>query len=409
MTEAETKALNDAIAQGAIASAKAQAVTDAMPPALKTLNTLCKALVTSLLITTAASAHASNPQPPVVTLAMDSVSSAPIIVHSADAREPAVVALAAFNNGNPANGTAWYGATNGNGKNDSTGWPTTGDIKAIIALGVKTIRLPIQPNYCLLPDGTLNRWVIKYLAGSIKLATSQHVSIVLEAHTYLPFTDPKVASFWSLFAPAMEKAIGGPSPMFGIELSNEPGSSSKDLAAWTSPLRVTIADIRNAGYQGYIFAGAGDWNNATFLPLALATIVKPTAVDPLNRTIYTMHDYWQKDRSPAKTRNDRGAAVDGTINIAKRYDPALKAARKLGVKIVMSEIGGGISPNGPLPAFNGVGKNGAQLEAEYFAYAKANRDVLLGSWFWSAGKFKPDYVGKVAAGNPHTIALQGFW
>lgn len=321
----------------------------------------------------------------------------------------AVSTLATFNNGKQADGAAWFGATGGDGKHDGNGWPGSGDMQSMTDLGLKTVRVPILPQYSLNADGTVNQWVVNHLSDAIKFNMSKGVATVLDAHTYLPFTDPSVASFWALFGTTMEKALGGPSPLFGIELSNEPGSSSKDLSAWTAPLSATIATIRSAGYQGYIFAGAGDWNNATFLPAALATISKPTDMDPLNRTIYTMHDYWNKDADPGKTRNDQGAAVDGTIDIAKRYDPALNAARKLGVKIVMSEIGGGISPQGPLPAFNGVGKDGKQLEDEYIAYAKANTDVLLGSWFWMGGRIG-SYRHKVEAGNQHTIELQqGLW
>ena len=337
------------------------------------------------------------------------VSAKPVLAESSSNSASHVTGLAPFNNGVPANGVTWFGATLGNGKNDSSGWPGTSEIQGMIDLGAKTIRLPINPQYCVTTDGRLNPWVVKKLADDIELAIAKRRSIVLDAHTYLPFTDPHIASFWSLLAPAIEKRIGGPSPFFGIELANEPGRGSKDLSAWTNPLRGTIAAIRNAGYRGYIFAGAGDWNNATFLDKALATIGSPTVMDPLNRTIYTMHDYWNEDSNPGKTRNDQGAAVNGTINFFRRYDPALNAARKLGVKVVMSEIGGGISPTGPLPAFNGVGKNGKQLEEEYFAYAKANRDVLLGTWFWAAGKMSAGYRHKVEAGNLHTKELQGFW
>ncbi|KQN11544.1 hypothetical protein, partial [Sphingomonas sp. Leaf30] len=81
----------------------------------------------------------------------------------------------------------------------------------------------------------------------------------------------------------------------------------------------------------------------------------------------------------------------------------------IGAKVVMSEIGGGIAPSGPLPAYKGVGKDGAALTADYFAFAKANEDVLIGSWFWMAGKVKAEYRHKVEAGNPHTKALQKFW
>ncbi|RYF20511.1 MAG: hypothetical protein EOO77_07870 [Oxalobacteraceae bacterium] len=320
--------------------------------------------------------------------------------------------LAPFNNGKPANGATWFGATVGDGKYTGTGWPKTSDMQGMIDLGVKTVRLPFAPRYCINPDGTLNNWVLNTLAANIKFNMLRGVSTVLDAHTYLPFTDSTVASFWSVFAPAIENAIGGATPLFGIELANEPGKSSKDLTVWTEPLRKTIKDIRSAGYKGYIFAGAGDWDNMTFLRNALVEVERTggvTEMDPLNRTIYTGHDYWNKDADLGKTRNDLGSAVDGNIKIAERYNPSLLVARRIGAKVVMSEIGGGISPTGPLPAFNGVGKNGKQLQEEYFTYAKANQDVLIGTWFWMAGKAAVGYRHKIEAGNPHTKSLQTFW
>jgi aryl-phospho-beta-D-glucosidase BglC (GH1 family) len=373
----------------------------------------------------AAAATTVNPQPqatfaqPIVVIAGPSTplsQTAPAVTPVAATFSAAIAAPSRdpilFNNGKPANGATWFGATLGDGKNTGSGWPKTSDMQYMVDLGVKAIRLPIAPQYCLNADGTLNTWVVNTLAADIKFNMSRSVSTVLDAHTYLPFTDPAVASFWSLFAPAIEKAIGGATPLFGIELTNEPGKSSKDLNLWTEPLRKTIKAIRIAGYKGYIFAGAGDWNNMTFLPSALVEVERTggiTAMDPLNLTIYTGHDYWNKDSNLGKTRNDQGAAVDGNINIAKRYDPALRVARRIGAKVVMSEIGGGISPDGPLPAFNGIGKNGKQLQEEYFTYAKANQDVLIGTWFWMAGKTSVGYRHKIEAGNPHTRSLQTFW
>lgn len=317
-----------------------------------------------------------------------------------------------FNNGKPANGATWFGASLGDGKHNGNGWPKISDMQGMIDLGVKTIRLPIAPQYCLNENGSINTWVVNTLATNIKFNMMHGVSTVLDAHTYLPFTDPAVAKFWSVFAPAIEKAIGGATPLFGIELANEPGKSSKDTTLWTEPLRKTIKDVRSSSYQGYIFAGAGDWNNMTFLATALAEVERTggvTAMDPYNLTIYTGHDYWNKDSNPGKTRNDQGFAVDGNINIALRYNSALIVARRIGAKIVMSEIGGGISPNGPLPAFNGIGKDGNQIQDEYFVYAKANQDVLIGTWFWMAGKTSVNYRHKIEAGNAHTKSLQKFW
>ncbi len=132
-------------------------------------------------------------------------------------------------------------------------------------------------------------------------------------------------------------------------------------------------------------------------------------MDPYNRTIYIGHDYWNWDSNSGKRRNDQGASVLGTIDIAERYDPALFVARRIGAQVCVSEIGGGICPTGPLPAYNGQGKNGHQLQEEFFSYAKANEDVLIGIWFWMGGKTSAGYRHKIEAGNPHTKALQKFW
>lgn len=320
---------------------------------------------------------------------------------------PAVDTLALFNNGRPANGAAWFGASLGSGINGA-GWPDFAkDVKPLIDLGVKTIRFPFKREFCFMADGSLNAWVVNKIVEVSKKCATAGVAAVWDDHNYAYFGDPSVAESWIKLAPALEKALGGPSPMFGIELQNEPGKGSKDLTLWTDPLRTTIKAIREAGYQGYIFAGAPDWNNMTFLPKALESVTIP--IDPLNRTIFTGHDYWNKDNDPGKCRNDMGTAVDGNIDMAKRYGPAIDVARKLGVKIVMSELGGGIAPDGPLPAYNGIGKDGQQLQEEYYTFAKANEDVLIGTWFWMAGKVTATYRHKIEAGNPHTKSLQTFW
>jgi hypothetical protein len=325
---------------------------------------------------------------------------------------PAKVALAPFNNGKPANGATWFGATTGDGKYDGKDWPKAADMTAMLALGGKAVRMPIRLRYCFLADGSVNAWVVKTLVSAFKILSAKGVSLVLDAHEYLPFTDPIIANGWMRFGVVMEKAIGGPSPFFGIELSNEPGKGSENLTNWTEPLRATIKAIRVSGYQGYIFAGAGDWNNITFLPKAFAEIERTggvVAMDPYDRTIYTGHDYWNKSSDPAKTRNDQGSAVNGTIDIAARYNPALVAARRIGAKVCITEIGGGISPDGTLPAYQGIGKDGLALQNEFFAWAKANEDVLIGTWFWMGGDCGANYRHKIVAGNPHTVALQKFW
>ncbi len=319
---------------------------------------------------------------------------------------PAVSPLAPFNLGRLSNGVAEFGASTGDGKWTGNNWPGTGDMQRTIDLGVNSMRIPVRFRYCFNPDGTLNTWVLNRLATNIKYNMARNVSTVLDAHEYKLFTDSRVARSWGLLAPAIEKAIGGPTPLFGIELSNEPGEGSKDLTKWTEPLRATIKSIRASGYQGYIFAGAGDWNNATFLDDALLTVESTggvLAMDPFNRTIYTMHDYWNVGR------NDQSQLVSSTLSFAGRYDPALTVARRIGAKIVMSEIGGGVTPTGPLTPNVAGGKDGRQIELEYFVYAKANRDVLIGTWWWSGGDFPATYRHKVAAGNEHTLLLQSFW
>jgi hypothetical protein len=407
-----TEQKNLAALQAALdaAEVKAQESINAGVASIKNVGAAKKALETLF-------PAGGSPRPIVTAPAAALAQPRPSVINPAPVPAPAPIAeqaatLASFAYGKPANGVAWFGASLGDGKHSGSGWPKVADMRSMVNLGVKTVRLPIDPKYCLNADGTINEWVVKTLATAIKFNITRGVSTVLDAHTYLLFTDPAVATFWARFAPAMEKAIDGPTPLFGIELANEPGKGNKDLTVWTEPLRKTIRAIRTAGYQGYIFAGAGDWNNMTFLQLALTEVERTggvKAMDPYNRTIYTGHDYWNKDGNPGKTRNDQGAAVDGTIVIANRYGPTLAVARRIGAKVVMSEIGGGIAPNGPLPAYNGVGKDGAALTADYFAFAKANEDVLIGSWFWMTGKVKADYRHKVEAGNPHTKALQKFW
>jgi hypothetical protein len=319
---------------------------------------------------------------------------------------PAASPLAPFNLGRVSNGVAEFGASTGDGKWTGNNWPGTGEMQRTIDLGVNSMRIPIRLRYCFNEDGTINTWVLNRLANDIKYNMQHGILTGLDAHEYKFFDDTRVARSWAVLAPAIEKAIGGPSPLLAIELSNEPGEGSKDLTRWTEPLRSTIRTIRASGYQGYILAGAGDWNNATFLDEALLTVEATggvLAMDPYNRTIYTMHDYWNDGR------NDQSQYISSNLSLAARYDPALAVGRRIGAKILMSEIGGGVTPTGPLTPKAAGGKDGRQIEIEYFAYAKANKDVLVGTWWWAGGDIGATYRHKVAAGNEHTTLLQGFW
>ncbi|MFL0588246.1 cellulase family glycosylhydrolase [Sphingomonas sp. Ag1] len=321
--------------------------------------------------------------------------------------------LAPFNNGRPADGAAWFGASLGKGIKGQ-GWPNRAkDLQPMIDLGMRAIRLPLKRDFCFEADGSINTWVLDNLISAARYCIGKGVAFVIDDHKYSPFTNPDIARFWTAFAPAIEKGIGGPNPLFGIELQNEPAKGAKDWDVWAPSLAATIVLIRNAGYKGYIFAGWGDWNNARQTVRAMAEVRKiggMKALDPLKRTIFTMHDYWGKHSDPARTGNDQSPYVDGEIDIAKRYGPAIDALRAIGATAVMGEIGGGITPQGPMPAYEGKGKDGKQLQQEYFAFAKANRDVLLGSWFWAGGRMGETYRHKVAAGNEHTRSLQqGLW
>ena len=303
----------------------------------------------------------------------------------------------------PRNGLAWFGPSVTNG------WAKGSSLEYWIEKGARVIRYPIKRELCYSADGTMSDWVINHLVTMAKICLNANVAFIPDDHSYSKIGDPEVEAFWAELATRVEAGLGGYNPLFGIEWQNEPGGASTYWTEWGPGVVSAVKTVRDAGYQGNIFMGWGDWNNARQGVKALTIIEElggVKAIDPLDRLMFTMHDYWSWSDDYGKRNNDRSPYVHGGISIEDRYGAVVAKARDMGAKIVMSEIGGGVTPTGPMQPFPGTGnKTGLDLQKEYLAFAKANEDTLIGTWWWAGGRMKDSYQHKVGEPNPQHLGM----
>jgi len=300
------------------------------------------------------------------------------------------------------------GAINGNG------------ISAIIAGGAKAMRFalrsttimpggppsPLHGKPTIGPAGGDFTWWLKTVVDYAKRCDKADVAFVLDNHTYRQIDDPDIGAFWAAFGAAIKTALGGKFPKkFGIELVNEPKSN---WPAYAAGLKANIKTIRDAGVDCTLFADHGFYSKYSEFAKAMAlldAVGGPEAIDPLNKTIFIVHDY------PTPSGNDSPAVIKKGMDVRKRYTPFLEEARRRKVCVVMGEIGLGGGSKGFIPAEEGGTMDGKQFLTDYIALAAEYADVLKGTWGWGAGKFGATYPFHIEL-NPigeHGAMLKEWW
>jgi len=255
-------------------------------------------------------------------------------------------------------------------------------------------------------SGTDWDWWLSSMVKAAKLADAAGVAFVLDNHTYRQIDDPDIGAFWAAFGSAMKAKFGGKFPAkFGIELVNEPASN---WVAYAQGLKDNIATIRKAGVDCTLFADHGFYSKFSEFPKAMAlldAVGGPEAIDPLNKTIFILHDY------PTPSGNDNPAVIKKGMDVRKRYGPIFDEARKRKVCVVMGEIGMGGGNGKFLPAEEPGGMDGEGFVRAYNELAREYSDVLKGTWCWSAGRVAVAYPFRLNSmtDGPHSLLVQDLW
>lgn len=317
----------------------------------------------------------------------------------------------------------WETPNNGicmSGGETSAGPVNGATVAGYFAWGVKAIRFalrsttimpggpasPLHGKPTIGPAGGDFSWWLKTMTDFAKRCDKADVAFVLDNHTYRQIDDPDIGAFWATFGAALKQSLGGKFPAkFGIELVNEPKSN---WPAYAAGLKANIKTIRDAGVDCTLFADHGFYSKYSEFPKAMAlldAVGGPEAIDPLNKTIFIVHDY------PTPSGNDTPAVIKKGMDVRKRYTPFLDEARRRKVCVVMGEIGMGGGNGKFLPAEEAGGLDGEGFVKAYNELAREYSDVLKGTWCWSTGRVSTGYPFRLNSmtDGPHSLLVQDLW
>ncbi|MBO6754762.1 MAG: glycoside hydrolase family 5 protein [Roseibium sp.] len=282
-------------------------------------------------------------------------------------------------------------------------FPSTETMDYFAARGANAIRLPfrwerLQPALF----GPLNQAEFAHLQKTVARATSRGLTVILDPHNYAEYGPDKIgtgnvtaeafADFWRRLA----SAFSGRGDVIYL-LMNEPESVT--AATWLDATNAAIAAIRTVGADnlimvpGTIWTGASHWfdNQEGGSNAEVMTNVQ----DPLNRFIFDVHQYMDKNFS-------------GTNRTCPRVDDAILALegvtgwlRQHGFTGFLGEFGGTKSPD----CMDGL--------AEMAGYVDSQSDVWAGWAAWAGGEWWGDYPLSLQPSEgidrPQMTALEPFF
>ena len=223
------------------------------------------------------------------------------------------------------------------------------------------------------------------MADRVAYATSKGMTILIEPHAgdsanfarykgnLVGSTRVPNSAFADLFVRLSQQYGSNSKVMFG--LSNEPNNMS--TMQWYAAAQAAIDGVRGTGANTVIFVDGNGWSqpaswNDTWYDTAPTKVSNATGwatlKDPINRTVVSVHTYFDKDGG--------GGALDivSADIVAQRLQTVVTWARARGLKVHLSEFG--LKPS----------VAGAQAAVTATAeYVKANSDVVIGWSWWAYG------------------------
>lgn len=157
-------------------------------------------------------------------------------------------------------------------------------LAAIRAAGFTAVRLPIQPQILLQPDGSLEPGRLAAVLDGVERILGQGLAVVVDAHpeTWRPEMRPDerqgLLDLWRGMAPHL--ARHDPATLF-VEIMNEPVYD--DHAAWWRLQEEALREIRSVLPHHLVVATGADWGSIEGL----------LRLPPLRdgRVLYSVHDY----------------------------------------------------------------------------------------------------------------------
>lgn len=272
--------------------------------------------------------------------------------------------------------------------------PNRDDIDWYIATGYRLLRIPVLDAHLTDP---IKRAVV---ADIVAYAQSKGATVILDRHDYKRHAADDAWAFW-------QEPLKSFSVDTLIELANEP---VKGYPAGSNPWMVSAQDTRDTvtlfranGVTNPILFGSPGYNathrfvkfkGPQFPAEGMGDALDRVGgiIDPLNKTYFSGHRYFDKGGSGTKPDCHTNSGDAGIGEFAA-------SLRKRGLKAYVTEFAFG-SHRGVPASCNVVGPN-------FMAGIKANSDVIAGSTVWGGGRaWSESYGFKVEPKKGTRAAVQ---
>ncbi|EDY85166.1 Cellulase (glycosyl hydrolase family 5) [Verrucomicrobiia bacterium DG1235] len=259
---------------------------------------------------------------------------------------------------------------------------TENDIRYIAGIGFDHVRLPLDEKEMWLEDGSPNEEAFVLVESALEWCRKNDLRVVIDLHTINAhhfnavneglentlWTDPAAQQhFLDLWAELSERFAKHPVDQVAYEIMNEPVAD--DHEDWNKLVAASLAQIRASEPNRVIVIGSNLWQIPETLgylkvPEGDKNIILSTHVySPFVFTHYTanwtpLKDYRGPVNYPGKVLEDaeyeRLMAVNGgslkdlvgdsnlnwnKAQMKKKFEPALKRARELGLQLYCGEFG----------------------------------------------------------------------
>ena len=260
-------------------------------------------------------------------------------------------------------------------------YPSVDELADAVSAGSNVIRLPflwerLQP----VLGEPFDEVESKNLEAAVRSARAMKLAVVLDPHNFGAFKGKPIGSddvpaamfveFWLRLVRLFPKDDG-----IILGLMNEPNKQS--ARDWAAIAQEAVLAIRATGSTQWILAPGSYWSGAHSWTAIIAGSSNADAfknfVDPLNRTIFEMHQYFDSDSSGTH-RNC--VSPDVGVERLKRAEAWLKAVNQRGF---LGEFGASTDP--------------VCLEAlRRLLHEVENNSVWIGWTYWAASAWFGDYM-----------------
>ncbi|WP_263771184.1 glycoside hydrolase family 5 protein [Propionivibrio soli] len=259
-------------------------------------------------------------------------------------------------------------------------YPSQKDLAYFRGIGMNVVRVPIRwERIQRIPNAPLDTAELDQLRRTVVAAQQLDLCVLIDLHNYGRYngiavgTDPLPASAFTDVWLKLGQVFTDPNvTMFG--LMNEP--TAIPSTQWLTIAQDTVRALRNAGVKNRLTVASPRWSGAhewmkTLAGVSPATVFR-TFEDPLNNTVFEVHQYADPDYSGTKNTCVDPALLRDVMNNVTTW------AKTENKRVFLGEFGTASTP---------------ECLAALRAIVEGAKDpVWLGWTYWAAGPWWGTYA-----------------